>query len=98
MSSPTPDPDCVFPSQHYAQMVQEHLSPLPSPYRWLDLEDVQLVRRHPIAAGGFADIYEATYDGRKVVLKAYRPYISFDVAQVIAVRCDRIMCLCQAHR
>lgn len=41
-----------------------------------------------MAAGGSANIYEATYDGRKVVLKSHRCYVSFDVAQVIAVRCN----------
>lgn len=69
-------------------MARGLLSSLPPPYRLLDPEDVKLVGEHPIAAGGFADIWEGTHDGRKVVLKSFRRHMSFGLAQVIAVRCD----------
>ena len=77
--------DDVYSSWRYAQMAQDLRSSLPSTCRWLGPE-VNLTGEHPIAAGGFTDLYEAIYDGRKVILKSYRLYVSFDVAQVVAVR------------
>lgn len=59
---------------------------------WLEPEDVKLVSDLPTAAGGSANIYEATHDGPKVVLKSHRCYISFDVAQTVAVHCNRNLC------
>ena len=41
-----------------------------------------------MAAGGRADIWNATYGGRKVVLKSYRCYMTSDVVQIAAVRCS----------
>ena len=92
-----PNLDDICPLQRYVQMAQEHLSPLPSPYRWLGVGDVKLVCGRPIAAGGFADVYEATYDGRNVVLKSYRPYMLFDAAQVVAVCHNHSLRLCRTH-
>jgi hypothetical protein len=89
--SPAPDLDDLPLSQRYAQMAQELLLSLPSPHS-LGPEDFKPVGQHPIAAGGFADIWEGTYEGRKVMLKSYRCYrMSFDVAQVIAVRYNRCL-------
>ena len=85
-SLPISDIDGVTISQQYAQMVQEILPYLPSHYPLLDPHDVKLTGEHLVSAGGFADIWEATHAGRKVVLKSYRCYISFDVAQAITVR------------
>ena len=86
-SSPTPDSDDGLSlPQHYARTAQDFQLSLPSTCCWLSPKDVDLVDEHPIAAGGFANILEAKYGGRKVVLKSYRCYVSFDVAQVIAVR------------
>jgi len=65
---------------------------MPSTLRWLSPEDVELVGEHPVAAGGFANIWQAIHDGRRVVLKSYRRSMSFDVARVIAVRCNRSLC------
>ena len=55
-------------------------------------EEVTLIGERPIDAGGFADIYEATHGGCRVVLKSYRCYALFDVAQVAAVRYNRSLC------
>ena len=85
-SSPAPGLNGVSLSQHYARMAQDLRPSLPSTCHWLDPEDVRLVGEQPIAAGGFANIYEATYDSRKVVLKSYRCYVSFDVVQAVTVR------------
>ena len=94
-SSPTSGVDDAALSQHYMLVAQGKLSSLTSPARSLGPGDIRLAGKHPVAAGGFADILEATYQGRKVVLKAYRCYRSFDVAQVATVRCGplrRVYC------
>lgn len=88
----TPDLDDVHLQWRYAQMAQDILSSLPFTCPWLGPKDVNPVGEHPIAAGGFTDVYEATYDGRRVILKSYRLYVSFDVAQVIAVCCNHSLC------
>jgi hypothetical protein len=75
-------------SQRHAQVVQGLRSSLPLADRWLNSGDVKLISRHPIAAGGSADIWEATREGHKVVLKSYRCYERSDVAQVSEVCCD----------
>jgi hypothetical protein len=93
--SPAPDLDNPLLSQRYTQMVRELLPSLPFPYRLLGLEDLKLVGEHPIAAGRFANVLEGTHEGRKVVLKSYRCYVLFDVAQVTAVRCNRCSCSTQ---
>ena len=53
--------------------------------RLLNPGDVRLIGDHPLAAGGFADVWEATYEGRKVAFKRYRCYETVDVAQVAEV-------------
>ena len=88
----------MYPSQRYARLAQERISSLPPPYRWLDPEDVKFIGEHPVAAGGFANVYEATHDGRKVMLKSYRPYMSFDIARVVAVCCNDSLRLYRVFR
>ena len=79
-------------SQRRTKMAQGLGSLLPSTCRWLGPENVDLVGEHPIAAGEFTNIYEATHDSRKFILKSYRPYVSFDVAQVVTVCCNHNLC------
>ena len=88
VNSPTPDMDVISLSQHHAQIARVLRSFMPSTCRFLSSGDVKLVSVHPVAAGGFADIWEATHDGRKVALKSYRCYMIFDVAQIVEVRCN----------
>ena len=85
---PRSDLDGETLSKKHARIAQEILPPLLSHYPLLNPHDAQLNCERPVAAGGFADIWEATYAGRKVVLKSYRCYMSFDVAQIATVRCD----------
>ena len=100
--SPLPRPEARGPpisvvdgtavSQRYAQIARELLSSFPSSYPSLNPHGLKLTGRGPVAAGGFADIWEATYESRKVVLKTYRCYVSFDASEVVAVR---RYCLCR---
>ena len=77
-------------SLHCARIAQELPPPLLSHYPLLNPRDIKLTSQHPIAAGGFADAWEATYDGRRVVLKSYRCYVSFDVTRTVTVCCGRL--------
>jgi len=70
----------------YAQTFQDLRSSIPSNCRWLAPEDIKPVGEHQIAAGEFANIWEATHDGRKVVLKSYCYSMTSDVARIVAVR------------
>jgi hypothetical protein len=79
--------DVVSLTQHYAQIAQVLRSFMPPTCRFLGSEDVEPSGTHPVAAGGFADIWEAIYDGRKVALKSYRCYMRFNVAQAVEVHC-----------
>ena len=85
-NSHAPGLDNAYLSRRYAQMARDILSSLPSTCRRLGPEKVKIVNEHPIAAGGFANVLQGILDGRKVVLKSYRCYVSFDVPQVVAVR------------
>ena len=84
-SSPIPESGDISLSQHYAQMAQDLRSSLPPSCHWFGSGDIELVGGPPIAAGGFADIYEVTQCGHRAVLKSYRCYISFDVTRIVAV-------------
>jgi len=94
-SSSASDPDDVTLLHRYSLITREILLSLPSPIRLLRADDLRLVEKLPVAAGGFTDILEATHDGRRVVLKSYRCYRSFDVNRVVTVRCGglcRVYC------
>ena len=77
----------LLPRRH-AQVAQNLRSSLPSTCRWLGPEDVNLIGG-PIAAGGVANIWGATHDGRETVVKSYRRCTSSDVTQVVEVRHNR---------
>jgi hypothetical protein len=70
-------------------MARELLLSLPFPCNFLPSEEVRLVGEHPMAAGGVANLWVGMYKGRKVGLKEYRCYVSFDIDQVVAVGCSR---------
>jgi len=88
----TPALSGISLSKHYAQVAQNLRSSMSSTCRWLDPEDIELVGEHPIGAGGSANIWEVIYNGRKVVLKSYRCYVSSNVAQLVAVRSSHTLC------
>jgi len=91
-NSRTPALSGVPPPQRYAQMAQDLRSSMSFTCRWVDPEDIKLVGEHPVGAGGFANIWEVTHNGRKAVLKSYRCYVSSDVTQVVAVRSNHTLC------
>ena len=94
-SSPTPALSDISISQHYAkvaQMVQELRLSMPFTCPWLDPQDIKLVGMWPIGVGDFTDIWEATCDSRKVLLKSYRCRDSSDDAKIAAVCSNRSLC------
>lgn len=91
-SSPASGPDGITLLHRYSLIAQEILLSLPYTTYLLGADDLRLVDKLPVAAGRFTDILEATYDGRRVVVKVYRCYMSFDVNRVMTVRCG---CLCR---
>jgi len=88
----TSDPNSISPSERYARTAQDLRLALSPICRWLDSGEIKLIGEHPIAAGGFANIWEAVHGGRKVVLKSYRCYMTSNVTQVVAVRYNRSLC------
>ena len=93
-SSPALDLDGIVLLYRCSLIAQEILLSLPSPTRLLSAGDLKLVEKLPVGAGRFTDILEATYDGRRVVLKVYRCYRSFDVNRVMTVRCGHLCQIC----
>ncbi|KAF9645687.1 kinase-like protein [Thelephora ganbajun] len=89
-SLPISDLDGMALLQRCTQMAQELSSSLLSSCPSLSPEDIELTSERPVSAGGFADIWGAMHDGRKVVLKSYRCYMSFDVAQVVTRFCNEV--------
>jgi hypothetical protein len=87
--SPLPDVDVVGPPhKRYALIAQVLLPSLLPRCPLLNPDDINLAGEHPFSGGGFAQIWEATYNGRKVVLKSYRCYVSFDITRVVTVPRD----------
>lgn len=82
---PTLGPDVIPLSKHYSQ-IAHILRPFIPHSCWLGPEDVKPIGNHPMAAGGVANIWAAIHDGHKVVLKSYRCYMRFNVAQATRVR------------
>lgn len=81
----------VAPHKHYASAAQELLQSLLPSYPVLNPRDIIRTGEHPIAAGGYADVWKATHNGHNVALKLYRCYMqSFDVTRVVAVRRDNL--------
>ena len=69
-----------------AQELGSSLSPTHG-HSWLNPADVRIIGKHPVAAGGFADILEGVLEGRKIIVKTYRQYVISDHAQAISVCC-----------
>ena len=72
-------------SQSWAAAAQDLRSSLPPTCPWLDPVDVNIIGSRPIDAGRFADIWVGACGDRKVVVKSYRCYVSYDHDQVVAV-------------
>ena len=90
--SPAPFSDDVLLCQRYTQTAQELWSPLPATYGWFNPTDVSITGKHPVGAGGFANIWEGVLNGRKVIVKSYRCYLLFDRARIISVCRHRCSC------
>ena len=53
-----------FP-ERYSRIAQGLRSSLPPTHGWLNPADIKITGKHPVAAGGFADIWEGVLDGRR---------------------------------
>ena len=84
-SSPAPGSNDMLPSSRYVESAQDLLPSLTSFCLRPSPEGINVVGNYPISAGGFADIWKGTLDGRRVALKSYRCYMSSDVDEVITV-------------
>jgi len=85
--------EAVPPHQSFMRMAQGLRSSLqPGTHSWLSPADIRVTDKHPVAAGGFADVLEGVLDDRGIIVKSYRCYESFDHAQVISVCCRRFSC------
>jgi hypothetical protein len=51
-------------------------------------ERISTVGEHPIASGGFGDVWEGSYGGRRVAIKALRIYKEEDMRNVKRVGCS----------
>ena len=56
-----------------------------SPVMITDNDVVEIVHNTPIGAGGHANIFEETLDGRSVIVKSYRLYEMGDVERTLRV-------------
>ena len=70
----------------YSEAVRRLRPLFPPTSTFLDPDDVKVVGHTPIDAGGSADIWEGTIDGRSVSQKSYRCYESCDVERIFQVR------------
>ena len=84
-SGSTPSPE------RYSRIAQGLRSSLPPTHGWLNPADIKITGKHPVAAGGFADIWDGVLDGRRIIVKSYRCYVLFDHAHVISVCCRRCL-------
>ena len=57
-------------------------------------EEVGIVGNAPVQAGGYADIWKATLNGRDVILESYRSYETGDNARTFRVRTGRLFTHC----
>lgn len=83
-SPPSPDDDDLL-HQYHLDLAQQLRPSLSSNCNWLEEDDIQVVGRLPINAGGFADLWRGLLDTRQVAIKSYRRYLSFDLSRVFLV-------------
>lgn len=75
-------------SQSYFDSAQKLRRTFPPTCSWLESEDLDFVGESPMASGRYADIWKGRLDGRDVVIKTYRCYISFDCDWIRMVSYD----------
>ena len=71
---------------NFLRMSRKLRSSKPSACHWIDPEDIERRCQTIIHFRGFAEIWEVTYDDRKVVLKTYFYRKNEEVPHVVAVR------------
>jgi hypothetical protein len=75
--------DDNLPDEYYSEVVRRMLPPNCTSFQG---DEVRVVGSTPIQAGGYTDVWEATLNGRNVVLESYRPYETGDIEHTSRVR------------
>lgn len=86
-SNPPPVPliDNDLPYERYSETVRQLRPLFPSACTSLKPGEVKVVGDTPIGAEGFADIWEGTLDGHRVIQVSYRCYETGDVERIFRV-------------
>lgn len=84
-SPPAPVIDNDLPYERYSETVQRLRSLFPPACPSFEPGEVTLDVETPIAAGGFADIWQGTCGGHRVVQKTYRCYETGDAESTFRV-------------
>jgi len=75
-----------LPYQHYSVAVRQLRPLFPTACPWLEPDAVKVADNTPTGAGGFADIWKGTFDGRSVIQKSYRCHESCTFEHTFPVR------------
>lgn len=85
-SLPTPVIDHDLQYDRYSEAVRQLRPLFPPTCTFLEPDDVAVVGDVPIGAGSFADIWEGTANGRRILLKSYRRHEYCDIERLFRVR------------
>jgi len=88
-SSPPPGPSPSVDGNSGPQLVddiQQDQPPLPPSCSRLQLGDIEILDEHPSCAGAFANIWNGSLAGDRVVVKSYRIYSTVDSTHARMVR------------
>lgn len=88
-SPPSPVDDDFEP--RVADAVRQYQPPLPPSCSRLRSGDVRILGDYPSRAGAFADVWDGSLAGDRVVIKAYRIYSTADSTQACMVRLRRYL-------
>ena len=85
---PIPAIDNDLPHERCSEAVRQLRPLFPSACVSFEPGEVEVVGDNPIAAGGFADIWEGTLDSHSIIQKSYRCYETCDVERIFRVRSE----------
>jgi hypothetical protein len=83
---PLPTIDLGLQYERYSEAVRQLCPSFPLTCTFLEPDEVKVVGDTPVGAGGFADIWKGTLDGRTVLQKSYRRYKYCDIESIFQAR------------